>query len=146
VISIYKSKSDIPQDKELVLLNDVFFNKITADKIDDGANSIIYEIDGATRVGKYLIKSKFNGVTLDIDKLSTGCKTVLNVLYNIDKVFSMSECGDNALDILYSMEKGNVYCSFPTISFSMDNVKAISDGKEQIISDYETLKEWWNHE
>ena len=38
-------------------------------------------------VSKYKICSRFNGVTLDIDKLSTSCKTVLNVLYYPDKVF-----------------------------------------------------------
>ena len=33
-------------------------------------------------------------------------KTTLNILYNPDKVFNISECGENALDIIYSLENG----------------------------------------
>ena len=40
---------------------------------------------------------KFNDIVPDVDKLSAGCKTVLNVLYNPDKVFCLKECGNNAL-------------------------------------------------
>ena len=53
-------------------------------------------IDNAKLVSKYKIVSKFNSVILDIDCLSTGCKTVLNVLYNPEKVFCLKECGINA--------------------------------------------------
>jgi oligoribonuclease NrnB/cAMP/cGMP phosphodiesterase (DHH superfamily) len=146
MITIYKDKKDIPNDKEMIILNDVYFNKVTVDKLDDKAEDIINRIDGATLVGKYRIKSKFNDVVLDIDKLSTGCKTVLNIIYNLDKVFYIAECGDNALDIIYSLQEGYVYCDFATISFEMDKVKTVSNGIEAEIDDYEELKEWWNSE
>jgi hypothetical protein len=146
VITIYKNKKDIPCNKELIMINDIFFNKNTVDKLDDRAKKIIYEIDGASMIGKYHIKSKFNDVALDIDKLSTGCKTVLNILYNPDKVFYIAECGENALDFVYALEAGIVYCDFPTISFYMNKVKTISNGQEKEINDYEKLKEWWHYE
>ena len=86
MITIFKSKKDIPQSMEYIELNDLFFNQNTAILIDEKAEQIIETIDDAKLISKYKICSKFNDVMLDIDKLSTGCKTVLNVLYHPDKV------------------------------------------------------------
>lgn len=146
MITIYKDKKDIPMNVEYVELNDVFFNQNTVLRLDDKANAIVERIDEAELDGKYKIKSKFNGVTLDVDCLSTGCKTVLNVLYFPDKVFCLKECGDNALEVLYGLTQGMVYSDYAVIPFEMDKVQ-VSDGKEtKVIADYEELKEWWNNE
>lgn len=146
MITIFKNKKDIPSDMEYIDLNDVFFNQNTVSKLDDRANAIVETIDNSKLIGKYKMESKFNGVTLDIDCLSTGCKTVLNVLYSPDKVFCMKECGDNALDVLYGLDAGAVYSDYALISFDMDAVKVIDDNGTRIIRDYEELKEWWNNE
>lgn len=146
MITIYKDKQDIPKNMEYVELNDVFFNQNTVLKLDDKANAIVERIDESELDGKYKIKSKFNGVTLDIDCLSTGCKTVLNVLYFPNKVFCLKECGDNALEVLYGLLQGAVYSDYAVIPFDMDKVQ-VSDGKEtKVIADYEELKEWWDNE
>ena len=106
MITVYKSAKQIKLDNlKYEEGNDVFFNKYTAEKLDEKANSVIEVIDGSTMVDKFSILSKFDGNKLSIDKLSTGCKTVLNVMYNPDKVFDIRECGDNALDVLYALEK-----------------------------------------
>ena len=136
MITIFKNKKDIPGDMNYVELNDVFFNQNTVSRLDDRANVIVKKIDD----------SKFNGVTLDIDCLSTGCKTVLNVLYFPDKVFCLKECGDNALEVLYRLENGAVYSDYAIIPFDMDEVKVSDEKGTRIISDYEELKEWWNNE
>ena len=99
MITIYKDKKDIPKNIEYVELNDVFFNQTTVNKLDSKAKTIVKKIHDSELDGKYKIKSKFNGVTLDVDCLSTGCKTVLNVKYFPDKVFCLKECGDNALEV-----------------------------------------------
>jgi hypothetical protein len=146
MITIFKNKKDIPQDMTYVEWNDVYFNQNTASMLDEKAAHIIACIDGAKLLGKYRILSKFNDITLDVDKLSTGCKTILNVMYNPNKVFCMKECGNNALDFLYGLPSGNVYSDYALISFAMEAVKVqtISGGK--IICDYEELKEWWDDE
>ena len=92
MITIYKKKADIPAEKELVILNDIYFNRNTVEMLDKRAENIMKKIDGVSRIGKYRIQSKFHNVALDIDHLSTGCKTVLNVMYNPDKVFCIKEC------------------------------------------------------
>ncbi len=142
MITIYKIKF-IPKGMEQVELNDVFFNKYTSAMIDEKANSIIRTIDGSELISKYQIKSKFDGTILNIDKLSTGCKTALNILYNSDKVFDIRECGDNALDMIYTFDKGNICCKYPLISFDMIEATVIDSNGSKIISDYDDLKRWW---
>ena len=146
MIIIYKDKKDIPNDKEYVELNDMFFNQNTASKIDDKANAIVEKIDGSKLIGKYKMESKFNGVTLDVDCLSTGCKTVLNVLYFPNKVFCLKECGDNSLEVLYGLESGAVYSDYAIIPFDMNGVTVFDEKGIKVISDYEELKRWWNNE
>lgn len=146
MITIFKNKKDIPHTMEYVELNDIFFNKQTVLKLDGQAEKIIEQIDGAKMITKYKIESRFNGVTLDIDCLSTGCKTVLNVLYFPDKVFCLKECGENALEILYHLENGYVYSDYAVIPFEMGQVRVISDKDSRIIEDYEEVKEWWEDE
>ena len=57
----------------------MFFNQKTVSRIDDKASAIVEKIDASKLIGKYKMESKFNGVTLDIDCLSTGCKTVQKI-------------------------------------------------------------------
>lgn len=146
MITVFKNKRDIPGDMDYVELNDLFFNQNTVSKLDDRANAIVEKIDASKLIGKYKMESKFNGVTLDIDCLSTGCKTVLNVMYFPNMVFCMKECGDNALEVLYGLETGAVYSDYAIIPFDMETVKVSDKNEVRVISDYEELKEWWNNE
>ena len=146
MITIIKNKKDIPRDMEYVELNDLFFNQNTVSLIDERAEKIIEIIDDSRLVSKYKISSRFSCVVLDIDRLSAGCKTVLNVLYNPDKVFCLKECGNNALELLYGLEKGYVYSEYALIPFDMQAVTVQTKEYKKLISDYEELKEWWNNE
>lgn len=74
MITIFKNKKDIPDELYYEELNDVYFNQNTVSVLDDRAGSIVEKIDASRLIGKYKIESKFNGVTLDIDCLSTGAK------------------------------------------------------------------------
>lgn len=131
---------------EYVELNDIFFNQNTAAKLDDKAEKIVQIIDEAKLISKYKIRSKFDDTILDIDKLSAGCKTVLNVIYNPDKVFCLKECGNNALEVLYGLMSGNVYSDYALIPFEMETVNVQTSLGQKEISDYEELKEWWDNE
>lgn len=146
MITIFKNKLDIPNNREYIELNDLFFNQNTTALIDRRAEKFIETIDGAKLIGKYKILSRFDDVAIDIDKLSAGCKTVLNVLYYPDKVFCLKECGNNALEILYNLEKGYVYSEYALIPFFMGSVMVQTRSMKKIISDYEELKEWWEDE
>lgn len=131
---------------EYIELNDIFFNQNTALKLDGYGQKIIEQIDESKLIGKYKILSKFNEVALDVDCLSTGCKTALNVLYFPDKVFCFKECGENALEVIYSMENGAVYSDYAMIPLNMDTIRVYAGSKSRIIEEYEELKEWWENE
>jgi hypothetical protein len=146
VITIFKNKSDIPQKMEYVELNDIYFNQNTAAMLDEKAITIIESIDKSELVSKYKIRSRFDDITLDTDKLSAGCKTVLNVMYNPEKVFCMKECGSNALEVLFALSSGNVYSDYALIPFEMESVNVPTSSGKKIINDYEELKEWWENE
>ena len=127
MITIFKNRKDIPGDMEYVELNDLFFNQNTVSFIDKQAGKIIEMIDGSKLISKYKIYSRFDEIALDIDRLSTGCKTVLNVLYYPNKVFCLKECGNNALEILYHFENGHVFSEYALIPFIMDTVAVQSE-------------------
>ncbi len=146
MITIFKNRKDIPGDMEYVELNDLFFNQNTVSFIDKRAEKIIEMIDGSKLISKYKIYSRFDEIALDIDRLSTGCKTVLNVLYYPNKVFCLKECGNNALEILYHFENGHVFSEYALIPFIMDTVAVQSESGKKIINDYEELREWWDSE
>ena len=142
MITVYKKIPKIKKS-DLISNNDIYFNSTTVELLDNRAKDIIREIDNSEMTNKYTIQSKFDGMSLNIDRLSTGCKTALNILYNPEKIFDIRECGDNALDVIYSLSIGNVYCDYPLISFDMD--KVFANNKDDIIEfdDYDALKEWW---
>lgn len=150
MITIYKNKKDFTNRNFpniiCVDVNDVYFNSITSQLIDDRARAIISKIDGAVFEEKYKIRTKFNDTLLDIDKLSTGCKTALNVLYNPHVLVNIKECGDNALEVIFGMEDGSIYSDYPMIPFDFEEVKVVDYRGEQIISNYDELKEWWEDE
>lgn len=143
MITIYKKKENIPKKSKLVELNDIYFNRHTSQNLDLEAKRIITEIDGATLCEKYKIVSKFQKEVLNIDRLSTGCKTALNIYYNPEIVFSIKECGDNAIDVIYDLQQGKIYSEYPVISFDMSSVRAVDDNGEHTFESYEELKEWW---
>ncbi len=142
MITVYKMNG-IPKSLEVIKLNDLYFNQNTAAMLDERAAAVINKVDQSEMVGKYSIKSRFDGMLLNIDKLSTGCKTVLNVMYNPGKVFDICECGDNALDEIYALDQGRICCEYPLISFDMKSVNVVTKDGMQVIDSYEALKEWW---
>ena len=145
MITVYKNKA-IDKAKELVSLNDIYFNKNTVELLDERAKDIIKQIDQSEMLSRYTIKSRFNETVLNIDQLSTGCKTVLNIVYNPQKIFDIRECGENALDLIYTLPQGNIYCEYPLISFNMTAVEVYGKSGRSVINSYEELKEWWTDE
>ena len=146
MITIFKNKDDIPAEMEYIELNDVYFNQNTASMIDSRAEKFIESIDGSKLVAKYKISSRFDDVILDIDKLSAGCKTLLNILYYPEKVFCLKECGSNVLELIYGLAAGNVFSEYALIPFDMQPVIVQTKYSRKVVENYEDLKEWWDNE
>ena len=140
--TIYRWKF-VPENMKVINENDVFFNRYTSELLDGRASDIIKIIDNSEMQSKYVINSRFDGTLLNVDKLSTGCKTVLNIMYNPDKIIDIRECGENALDVIYALDKGNICSEYPLISFDFEQAEVVDKSGRRIVTDYEELKRWW---
>ncbi len=96
-----------------ILLNDWFFDSFTFSKVlyDETLKKVISEVEGVEFADPLFI-SKFNDMPIDLTHLSTGCKTLVNILVFPEKIFSVDECGSNVLKQVYSL-KGDysIYCN-----------------------------------
>jgi hypothetical protein len=104
MVKIYTSHELV--NKDVILLNDAFFFKnFTAKMIGEKGKNYMKLVDGAEIIDycSGAIKTHF-GVG-NLDDLSTGVKTILNVLYIIDRkldfAVDVTECGANALECIF---------------------------------------------
>lgn len=128
---VYTHKEDIPSSIKYESNNDLFFDQ-TPLTDDDICKRILSVIDKA----KYLDENKFTLEEegygeINKENLSTGCKTLLNILNNPDKCFNVIECGQNALKLLSEFTEGNILWETP-ILFLLDDLDCdiISDNKK----------------
>lgn len=113
-LNVYRDRSSVPSGMQIVDVNDSYFNAYT--KLDDSPleREILQEIDEAeygssvTFVGRDKKLGKLNK-----SFLSTGTKTIINILDNPDVCFNVCECGDNVLKFLPRINNGNVLWKRP---------------------------------
>ena len=111
MLQFYDSTQDIPNGVKVIKVNDSFFNAHTMLRDDETTKRIIQVIDKAERTSDKTFKGRSNHFgDLDRQYLSTGTKTLLNILQNPNICFNVAECGSNALEILFTLENGMVYC------------------------------------
>lgn len=60
------------------------------------------------------IETKYGLGTIRI--LSSGCKTLLNIVKHLDKVVCVEECGTNVLKIIFAMDNIKIYMSRTTLA------------------------------
>lgn len=77
-----------------------------------------------------------------ITNLSTGCKTVINILKYPDIIFSVDECGANAIELLFRMRDVKFFMSYP-IYVRVDDDTTIQFNDADIISGEDAFYTWW---
>lgn len=120
-LTIYSDRHRPPEGVNIITQNDVYFNgavELTGSKLEA---VILHHIDRA----RYCSNRSFYGISSDtvpVDKnqLSTGTKTLLNVLSSPALCFDLRECGDNALELLPLITSGTVYWNIPFIAYVGD--------------------------
>ena len=134
------------ESDETVVFNDIYFNKITMNKLDyERSYNIIKGIDEVELTKDFKIVSKFNGKVVSLDKLSTGCKTALNIMFNPSKTFLIEECGMNALTTIYRNSIGNAstrYLIGPFFNEMDVDILIVFNGKEKRFSKVEDMLTW----
>lgn len=134
-------------DKDVCHFNDAWFDLNWYTYTDEAVfKEIIRAIDGVEYLGNGQIVMKFGpkpvqkqGITtvptVGVQKLSTGCKTALNVYFCPDKIFTIAECGANAVELILAGSQGNIYTPEAILVRDFSNpVRVLNNGVESIVS------------
>ena len=94
---------------EIIDNNDVVFNYDLYNNmaITPTIRAIMKKIDGADYVSGMDMRSRFGNIT-SMENLSTGCKTMINIVNHLEAVINCIECGDNVLHKIIQMTEGNI--------------------------------------
>jgi hypothetical protein len=152
-------KENIEKIAKFINSNDIeFFRTMQDDDFLLEQAELFAKIDGAKFIdNKALIIETQFGIT-DIENISTGLKTALNVMHKIQKFpdekfcINLDECGNEVLSIIFEMHRGSNVIFYLSRSFfikdfsihydkyiingkrpkSRDELKAIMQSKEMI--------------
>lgn len=125
MLIFYDNKKDIPDGIKVIKSNDTYFNAHTMLPNSDFVDKILSTIDKAVRVSERAFRGRSDKFAdLDRQCLSTGTKTLLNILQNPDVCFNITECGLNALELLPLIDDGNIYCDrYINIPITSNNIR-----------------------
>lgn len=129
--------------RECIKYNDNYFDEHNEQyKIDDKAKEIMKNIDDVEYKENHRFCSKFEpNADIKLDELSTGCKTALNVYFNPNKIFTVAECGTNAIKEILNLPQGNIYFSFyTTIPDFTNSLKVVYDNNIEEVTDKYDLR------
>ena len=99
MIDIYTERKD---SKDWIFYNDLYFNLNTGNEdMSQKEIDLIQQVDEAKLTPDKHIETKYGLGT--IRNLSSGCKTLLNIVKHPDKVVNVEECGPNVLKIIFDI-------------------------------------------
>ena len=105
MIDIYTDKKNC---EDWIIQNDLYFNLNTCnEEMTERDINLIKQADDAVLTPDKHIQTKFGLGT--IRNLSSGCKTLLNIIKHPDKVVCVEECGPNVLKIIFEMDNIKIY-------------------------------------
>ena len=141
MIDIYTEKID---SKDWIIKNDLFFNLNTSnEEMSDNEVALIKQVDDAKLTPDKYIETKYGLGT--IRNLSSGCKTLLNIVKHPEKVVCVEECGPNVLKVIFSMDNIKIYMSRPTLAEIPDDVNIRFNDKDIVIGS-KGYNAWWSKE
>ena len=132
MIDIYTEKID---SKDWILQNDLYFNLNTGnEEMSQKEVDLIQQIDEAKLTSDKHIETKYGLGT--IRNLSSGCKTLLNIVKHPDK---------NVLKIIFTMDNIKIYMSRPTL-FDIPYDAKIRFNDSDIVTGGRGYNAWWSKE
>lgn len=141
MIDIYTEKKEL---KDWILQNDLYFNLNTGnEEMSENELNLIQQVDEAKLTSDKYIETKYGLGT--IRNLSSGCKTLLNIVKHPDKVVCVEECGPNVLNIIFAMDNIKIYMSRPSIVDIQDDVK-IRFNDTDVVTGSTGYNSWWSKE
>lgn len=138
MIDIYTEKNNL---KDLILQNDLYFNLNTGnEEMSENEINLIQQVDEAKLTPNKHIETKYGLGT--IRNLSSGCKTLLNIVKHPDKVVCVEEYGPNVLKIIFSMDNIKIYMSRPTL-VDIPSDAEIRFNDSDIVIGSKGYNTWW---
>ena len=135
MIDIYTEKKN---SKDWILQNDLYFNLNTAnEEMSKNEVDLIQQIDKAKLTPDKHIETKYGLGT--IRNLSSGCKTLLNIVKHPDKVVNVEECGPNVLKVIFTMDNIKIYMSRPTLFDIPDDAEIRFNNSDIVIGEGDTM-------
>lgn len=141
MIDIYTEKKN---SKDWIIKNDLYFNLNTAnEEMTSEEMKMIQEVDEAKVTADNHIETKYGLGT--IRNLSSGCKTLLNIIKHPEKVVCVEECGPNVLKRIFKMDNIKIFMSRPSFAEIPDNAMLRFNDKDIVLGGkgYNT---WWGKE
>ena len=141
MIDIYTEKKN---SKDWILKNDLYFNLSTSnEEMSKEEIELIREVDDAILTPDKHIETKYGLGT--IRNLSSGCKTLLNIVKHPEKVVCVEECGPNVLKKIFEMDNIKIYMSRPSFMEIPKNVRLRFNDKEVVVGST-GYHAWWSKE
>ena len=141
MIDIYTEKKN---SKNWILKNDLYFNLNTSnEEMSQKEIDLIQQVDNAKLTPDKHIETKYGLGT--IRNLSSGCKTLLNIVKHPDKVVCVEECGPNVLKIIFAMNNIRIYMSRPTLTEIPDDAE-IRFNDSEVVTGSRGYNVWWSKE
>ena len=141
MIDIYTEKKE---SSSWILKNDLYFNLNTSnEEMTEKDRKLIQQADDAVLTPDKHIETKYGLGT--IRNLSSGCKTLLNIVKHPDKVVCVEECGPNVLKLIFQMDNIKIYMSRP--SFVEIPAKAeLRFNDKDVVTGNAGYQNWWAKE
>lgn len=141
MIDIYTEKKN---SKDWIIQNDLYFNLNTSNEdMTERDINLIKQADNAVLTPDRHIQTRYGLGT--IRNLSSGCKTLLNIIKHPDKVVCVEECGPNVLKMIFKMDNIKIYMSRPSFVDVSDNTKIRFNGND-IVTGSTGYNAWWSRE
>lgn len=141
MIDIYTEKKD---SKDWIIQNDLYFNLNTGnEEMTEDEKELILQVDEAKLTSDKHIETRYGLGT--IRNLSSGCKTLLNIVKHPDKVVCVEECGPNVLKIIFAMDNIKIYMSRPTLTDISEDAKIRFNDSDVVVGN-RGYQAWWSKE
>ncbi|MCC8152148.1 MAG: DUF4869 domain-containing protein [Lachnospiraceae bacterium] len=111
--------------------------------MSDKEIALIKQLDDAKLTPDKHIETRYGLGT--IRNLSSGCKTLLNIVKHPEKVVCVEECGPNVLKVIFSMENVKICMSRPTLAEIPDHVQ-IRFNDTDVVTGNAGYNAWWSRE
>lgn len=135
---------------DVILCNDYFFSTETYSLVleDKKLRDLIETIEDVKFVDKRNVISKFNQECIGLNLISTGCKTVINIVTHPELIFTSDECGINLLEYIYKIKMGSIFMRnirYPACNVENDLLLHIGNREIPFINT-NAIREWFRNE